>query len=106
MRLWFRVLFLSCVVTVILVGSLGAEQTTPVGRWVNVDANTASPEFFRGRDDKTTIPTAKVVNNIIFGHTRLVEHLFYNILRRRLIENVGVMWLSTAGRQKTQNAYK
>ena len=44
MRLWFRVLLLSCVVTVVLVGSLGAEQTTRVGRWVNVDA---ANSFFR-----------------------------------------------------------
>ena len=46
MRLWFRVLLLSCVVTVVLVGSLGAEQTTLVGRWVNVDAeNSTSPRL-------------------------------------------------------------
>jgi hypothetical protein len=42
MRLWFRVLLLSCVVTAVLIGSLGAEQTTRVGRWVNVDVKSSN----------------------------------------------------------------
>jgi hypothetical protein len=83
------------------VGLPGIFPAFPNTSGVDVHAHASGAELLGGRDDNAAVPTAEVVNDIIFGNPRLLEHGLDNVHRSGLEVDIGFPDLGAAGMGRT-----